>query len=132
MWPRPTRSTAATWLLTITRNLAIDAVRAHGADPVDPGDLHDRLPRSAEADPADAATHRADVDEVVAAYYDVQPDPGNPDQRVIFGTSGHRGASLDGAFNEAHIAATTKAISTAGSSGIPGSRRQSEARLPCA
>ncbi len=50
------------------------------------------------------------VDEVVAAYYDITPDPDNPDQQVVFGTSGHRGSSLDGAFNEAHIAATTQAI----------------------
>ncbi len=51
-----------------------------------------------------------DVDAVLGAYYDLVPDPANPDQRVTFGTSGHRGASLDGAFNDAHIAATTQAI----------------------
>ncbi|MDO5286204.1 MAG: phosphoglucomutase (alpha-D-glucose-1,6-bisphosphate-dependent) [Actinomycetia bacterium] len=51
-----------------------------------------------------------DVDAVVGAYYDLSPDPGNPDQQVVFGTSGHRGSSLDGAFNEAHIAAITQAI----------------------
>ena len=50
------------------------------------------------------------VDEVIAAYYDLIPDPDNPDQQVVFGTSGHRGSSLDTAFNEAHIAATTQAI----------------------
>jgi phosphoglucomutase len=47
---------------------------------------------------------------VVAAYYDLTPDPDNPDQQVVFGTSGHRGSSLDAAFNDAHIAATTQAI----------------------
>jgi phosphoglucomutase len=51
-----------------------------------------------------------DVDAVVGAYYDRRPDPSDPDQQVVFGTSGHRGASLDTAFNEAHIAATTQAI----------------------
>src|SRR4051794_5283557 len=51
-----------------------------------------------------------DVDAVIAAYYDRRPDPSDPDQRVAFGTSGHRGSSLDGAFNEAHIVATTQAI----------------------
>ncbi len=51
-----------------------------------------------------------DVDAVLGAYYDITPDPANPDQRVTFGTSGHRGASLDGAFNDAHIAATTQAL----------------------
>ena len=51
-----------------------------------------------------------DVDAVIGAYYDRTPDPSNPDQQVVFGTSGHRGSSLDTAFNDAHIAATTQAI----------------------
>ncbi len=51
-----------------------------------------------------------DVDAVIGAYYDLTPDPTNPDQQVVFGTSGHRGSSLDTAFNDAHIAATTQAI----------------------
>lgn len=51
-----------------------------------------------------------DVDALLAAYHDITPDPTNPDQRVVFGTSGHRGSAFDGAFNEAHIAATTQAI----------------------
>ena len=56
------------------------------------------------------ASDLIDVDEVLAAYHDIVPDPTNPDQMVVFGTSGHRGSSLDGAFNDAHIAATTQAI----------------------
>ncbi len=51
-----------------------------------------------------------DVDRLVRAYYETVPDPADPAQRVAFGTSGHRGSSLNGAFNEAHIAATTEAI----------------------
>ncbi len=51
-----------------------------------------------------------DVDAVLSAYYDLTPDPANPDQQVVFGTSGHRGSSLDTAFNDLHIAATTQAI----------------------
>ena len=51
-----------------------------------------------------------DVDAVISAYYDLTPDPANPDQQVVFGTSGHRGSSLDTAFNDLHIAATTQAI----------------------
>ncbi|HLT83942.1 MAG TPA: phosphoglucomutase (alpha-D-glucose-1,6-bisphosphate-dependent) [Phototrophicaceae bacterium] len=51
-----------------------------------------------------------DVDAVVSAYYDRTPDLDDPAQQVVFGTSGHRGSSLDGAFNEAHIIATTAAI----------------------
>ena len=45
-----------------------------------------------------------------AAYYDSRPDPSDPAQRVAFGTSGHRGSAFRGAFNEAHILATTEAI----------------------
>ena len=51
-----------------------------------------------------------DIAEVVTAYYTRDIDPDNPDQQVAFGTSGHRGSSLDNAFNEAHILATTQAI----------------------
>lgn len=51
-----------------------------------------------------------DIAELVTAYYTRTPDPENPDQQVAFGTSGHRGSSLDNAFNEAHILATTQAI----------------------
>jgi len=47
---------------------------------------------------------------LVTAYYTGQPDPTEPAQRVAFGTSGHRGSSLDNAFNEAHILAITQAI----------------------
>jgi phosphoglucomutase len=51
-----------------------------------------------------------DLAHLVTAYYSVQPDPDDVAQQVVFGTSGHRGSSLDGAFNEAHILATTQAI----------------------
>jgi phosphoglucomutase len=51
-----------------------------------------------------------DVPHLVTAYYTGRPDPSDPDQRVAFGTSGHRGSSLNTAFNEAHIVATTQAI----------------------
>ena len=51
-----------------------------------------------------------DVDALVGAYYDRTPDVGDPGQQVAFGTSGHRGSSLDTAFNEAHIVAITAAI----------------------
>ena len=50
------------------------------------------------------------VPKLVAAYYTGQPDPSVPAQRVAFGTSGHRGCSLDNSFNEAHILAITQAI----------------------
>lgn len=51
-----------------------------------------------------------DVTELVAAYYALKPDVSLPAQRVAFGTSGHRGSSLNTSFNENHIAATTQAI----------------------
>ncbi|WP_207839908.1 phosphoglucomutase (alpha-D-glucose-1,6-bisphosphate-dependent) [Williamsia soli] len=51
-----------------------------------------------------------DVSAVIDAYYSGTPDPENPMQQVLFGTSGHRGSSLDNAFNENHILATTQAI----------------------
>jgi len=51
-----------------------------------------------------------DVHELVEAYYKRVPDVSVPEQRVVFGTSGHRGSSLDTAFNETHIAAITQAI----------------------
>jgi len=51
-----------------------------------------------------------DVDALRRAYYELKPDVSIPAQRVVFGTSGHRGSSLNTAFNEDHIAATTQAI----------------------
>jgi len=51
-----------------------------------------------------------DVSGLVEAYYDRIPDPAVPEQRVAFGTSGHRGSALKRAFNEQHILAITQAI----------------------
>ncbi|MGZ8176578.1 phosphoglucomutase (alpha-D-glucose-1,6-bisphosphate-dependent) [Williamsia sp. SKLECPSW1] len=51
-----------------------------------------------------------DIAALEDAYYSTVPDPDDPVQQVVFGTSGHRGSSLDGAFTEAHIIATTAAI----------------------
>jgi phosphoglucomutase len=51
-----------------------------------------------------------DVARLIDAYHERRPDPSVPAQRVVFGTSGHRGSSLDTAFNEAHILAITQAI----------------------
>ncbi len=56
------------------------------------------------------ASDLIDVAEVIKAYYERVPDVTVPEQRVIFGTSGHRGSSLDSAFTETHIAAITQAI----------------------
>jgi len=50
------------------------------------------------------------VPRLITAYYTGQPDPSVPAQRVVFGTSGHRGSALDNSFNEAHILAITQAI----------------------
>ena len=51
-----------------------------------------------------------DIAKLVDAYSSVKPDPANPLQRVGFGTSGHRGSSFDGSFNENHILAIGQAI----------------------
>ena len=56
------------------------------------------------------ASDLIDIDELINAYYDRKPDAGIPEQRVAFGTSGHRGSSLSTSFNEDHILATTQAI----------------------
>ena len=51
-----------------------------------------------------------DVPRLITAFFSMAPDPGVSSQRVSFGTSGHRGSSLNGSFNEAHILAVTQAI----------------------
>jgi phosphoglucomutase len=56
------------------------------------------------------ASMLVDVSKLVTAYYVERPDPGVPQQSVVFGTSGHRGSALNRTFNEAHILATTQAI----------------------
>lgn len=65
---------------------------------------HDRAGRPAR--PSDLE----DIARLVTAYYSRIPDPADPAQQVAFGTSGHRGSSLDCAFNEAHILAITQSI----------------------
>jgi phosphoglucomutase len=59
--------------------------------------------------PATAAD-LVDVAKLVTAYYAEQPDPAVPEQRVSFGTSGHRGSAFTATFNEHHIVATSQAI----------------------
>jgi phosphoglucomutase len=51
-----------------------------------------------------------DLSHLVTAYFAIRPDPDDPTQRVAFGTSGHRGTSLDGSFNEFHVAAMAQAV----------------------
>ena len=55
-------------------------------------------------------TALTDVDRLIHDYYSRQPNVEDPRQLVSFGTSGHRGTSTDGTFNELHIAAITQAI----------------------
>ncbi|MCO6005113.1 phosphoglucomutase (alpha-D-glucose-1,6-bisphosphate-dependent) [Actinoallomurus purpureus] len=66
--------------------------------------VHERAGRPAQ--PEDLV----DVARLVTAYYALHPDPSRVEQRVSFGTSGHRGSALNTAFNEAHILATSQAI----------------------
>ncbi len=51
-----------------------------------------------------------DVNQLLTAYYSLQPDPENSLQQVSFGTSGHRGSSLSRTFNEDHILAVSQAV----------------------
>ena len=51
-----------------------------------------------------------DPDRLVRAYFEKAPDPSVPEQRVVFGTSGHRGSPLQTSFNEAHILAISQSI----------------------
>src|SRR5258706_16256327 len=64
-------------------------------------------PPAGKPAPRDILTN---VPRLVSAYYTGRPDPGDPAQRVAFGTSGHRGSAFRNAFNEAHILAITQAI----------------------
>ena len=59
--------------------------------------------------PADPAS-LINVPKLITAYYTESPDPSVPAQRVLFGTSGHRGTAFDNAFNEWHILAISQAI----------------------
>jgi phosphoglucomutase len=52
----------------------------------------------------------ATIPRLVSAYYHTPPDPSRREERVAFGSSGHRGSSLTGAFTESHILAITQAI----------------------
>jgi phosphoglucomutase len=64
---------------------------------------------AAAGKPADPSI-LVNVPKLITAYYALRPDPRDPRQRVVFGTSGHRGSAFDGAFNEWHILAITQAI----------------------
>jgi phosphoglucomutase len=64
-------------------------------------------PLAGKTAPKDLLINVADLER---QYYERKPDPSNPVQRVSFGTSGHRGSSLNGTFTEAHILAITQAI----------------------
>src|SRR5512143_3657252 len=50
------------------------------------------------------------VPDLVTAYYTETPDPSIPEQRIAFGTSGHRGSAFERSFNEWHILAISQAI----------------------
>ncbi len=66
--------------------------------------MHERAGLQAEA------SDLIDLEALREAFHEIVPDPAHPAQRVVFGTSGHRGTSLNGSFNEAHIVAISLAI----------------------
>jgi phosphoglucomutase len=65
---------------------------------------------NAHAGESAATVPPLDVEGLLAAYFSEHPDPSSPSQHVLFGTSGHRGSSLNAGFNEHHILAITQAI----------------------
>jgi len=67
-------------------------------------------PPSVPTSTPDDGRELIDVGDLLARYHEEVPDPADPEQRVAFGTSGHRGSSLRTSFNELHILATTEAI----------------------
>ena len=64
---------------------------------------------AAAGKPADPST-LVNIPKLITAYYSLRPDPSESTQRVVFGTSGHRGSSFQVSFNEWHILAITQAI----------------------
>ena len=66
--------------------------------------VHDRAGQQA------LASDLIDISALTAAYFELKPDAGVPEQKVAFGTSGHRGSSFATSFNENHILAITQAI----------------------
>lgn len=64
-------------------------------------------PLAGKAAPIESLTN---IPRLISAYYTLHPEPGNPAQAVSFGTSGHRGTSLNGSFNDDHVAAISQAI----------------------
>ena len=82
------RGSVATWLLTITRNLSIDALRLNRSDPVDPDDLVALDLRTQERDPGDAAALAVESDRLRRAIADLPPD-----QRRALVLAAFRGAT---------------------------------------
>jgi phosphoglucomutase len=70
----------------------------------------DGLKRHPRAGMPAEASDLVNVPRLVTAYYTGRPDPAVPEQRVVFGTSGHRGSAFSNSFNEDHVLAITQAI----------------------
>src|SRR5215472_15392950 len=70
------------------------------------------MPISAAAGKAADPASLVNVPRLIASYYTIKPESAEKTQRVAFGTSGHRGSSFAGSFNEDHILAITQAICT--------------------
>ncbi len=77
------------------------------ASPIQQESPMSQHPGAGRPAPASSLTNIA---RLVSAYYTLAPDPGDPAQRVSFGTSGHRGSSLKRSFNEAHVLAISQAV----------------------
>src|SRR4051794_14189772 len=90
---------------------ALGALREHARTLDPPGP---EVPAAMSVSPAAGRlpdpAQLVDVDALVAAYHDERPDPGVAQQRVAFGTSGHRGTSTAQTFNEDHVLAIAEAV----------------------
>jgi phosphoglucomutase len=72
--------------------------------------MQQAMPIHPNAGKTAAKNQLVNVPQLITDYFTKQPDLGKREQRVAFGTSGHRGSSLNSSFNEQHILATTQAI----------------------
>ena len=99
----------------------------HGMIGTDASDRLDRTGVSPLAGKPPDPSMLVNIPRLVAAYYTERPDPSVPEQRVSFGTSGHRGSSFTCSFNEWHVLAIAQAICR-----LPASARASTARCSSA
>ncbi len=93
------------WLTVSRYSLLDEAITGYGEGYANRG--RKGQPLAGKPAPADSLIN---VETLLDQYYSVHPEPENPLQQVSFGTSGHRGTSANGTFNEDHILAVSQAV----------------------